>query len=116
MNVVQPETVTVTRVTRDDFGDTTEGANHDVEGCVIYPRMAKAATNVNRGGNEVVTAEDLITFGLSVLMPPGSDVLATDRVTARGDEYEVDGNPTNWVSPLSGFSPGVEVLLKRITG
>jgi hypothetical protein len=116
MVIPYPETVTVVRVTTDNFGDTTTGTTFDVPGCIIYPRVAKAATNVNRGGNETTVAEDIVTFGLSVLMPPGTDVLATDRVVARGTTYEVDGNPTNWSSPLSNFQPGCEVLLKRVTG
>lgn len=114
--VPYPETVTVVRVATDKFGDRTDGATHDVSGCAVYPRMAKAAVSITRSVGETTSADDIVAFGLGVLMPPGSDVLATDRVIVQGNEYEVDGNPTAWSSPLSNFQPGIEVLLKRVTG
>lgn len=116
MIVPFPETVTVVRIIAGPHGSRTPGETHDVEGCAVYPRATKASTNVTRGGNESLVADDLVEFGLAVLMPPGSDVLATDQVIARGKTYEVDGQPQDWSSPLSNFSPGREVLLKQETG
>lgn len=116
MRVPYPETVTVVRMVVGKHGARTPGDSHDVDGCAVYPRATKASTNVTRGGNESLVAEDLVEFGLAVLMPAGSDVLATDQVIARGKTYEVDGQPADWWSPLSNFAPGREVLLKQETG
>ena len=116
MNIPYAETVTVVRMIAGRHGDRTQGESHDVTGCAVYPRATKASTNVTRGGNESLVAEDLVEFGLAVLMPPGSDVLATDQVIVRGTTYEVDGKPADWWSPISNFNPGREVLLKQETG
>lgn len=66
-------------------GVKTYGPPRDVKGCKIWPRVSK---EIDEGG--------AITDGLNIYVPPGADavgVKATDRVLARGKEWEVDGVP-----------------------
>lgn len=100
------DTVTVTRVTTDSFGDRTDGASHDVSGCAIWPTSSV----------ETVDGQDSVVWGLTVLMPSDSDVLATDRVVVRGVTYDVNGQPALYRSPITGTEAGIEVHLQAHTG
>lgn len=100
------ETVTVTRQTQTTYGDRTAGASHDITGCAVWPTTS----------TEAIYGQDTVVWGLTVLMPPGSDVLATDTVTVRGVVYRVNGQPELFQSPLTGTQAGVRVLLQGATG
>ena len=39
-----------------------------------------------------------------------------DRVTIRGLLFQVDGQPAEWVSPFTGWAPGIVVNLERVDG
>lgn len=60
----------------------------------------------NSGDN---TATDLQPV---IYLQPGTDVSWLDGVTIDGQLYEVDGNPNEWVHPLTGWSAGIEVHLR----
>lgn len=100
------ETVTVTRQVQAKHGDKTPGDAHDVSGCAVWPTTT----------TETVGGQDTVIWGLTVLMPPGTDVLATDKVALRGVSYDVNGEPALYESPLTGTQSGIEVLLKTETG
>ena len=109
MSLISPmngETITVFRQTQDPFGDLTPGDSHEIENCAIW------STNTS----ETVTGEDLVIWALTVLCPPGSDVLATDRVNARGTLYDVLGEPIIHRSSITGHQSGLEVHLTTATG
>ena len=101
------ETVTLLRseVTgRDGYGnDVRTDTELEVAGCPVWPR----------GSTEDTQGRDTVITGLTVVMPPGVEVLATDRVRVRGVVYAVDGEPGVWVSPLTGTAAGTEVALTR---
>lgn len=86
--------------------DWSSPASVDVAGCAVAPR---ASSEENAGRTAVIV-------GLSLYAPAGTDILPTDRVVVRGVTYEVDGEPGEWVNPLTGARPGIEVALKRVTG
>lgn len=65
---------------------------------------------------EQIQGEDLLVTQPRVFLPAGVDVAAVDSVQFGGQSYEVDGAPIPWTSPLTGWSPGVEVKLRRATG
>lgn len=48
--------------------------------------------------------------------PPGTAVAPTDRIVVRGEQFQVDGEVAVWVSPFTGWSPGVVIKLKRAEG
>lgn len=105
------ETVTVLRAgdpTQDPYGNDVPGPDTetDYDGCAVWPRVS----------SEDVQARDQVIDGLYVLFPAGADVLATDRVRARGQVYLVDGEPGLYESPLTGTALGPQVSLTRIAG
>jgi hypothetical protein len=66
--------------------------------------------------SEAVQGQDLLTVQPSVYLPAGTVVGAVDAVQVDGQTYEVDGSPNDWVNPFTGWNPGIEVRLKRVTG
>lgn len=101
------ETITVYRVTENQYGDKTLGVSHDVDGCAIWPTT----------GKETITGgEDTVVFGLTILAPTDCDVLSSDRILVRGITYDVNGEPALHRSPLTGKSSGIEIQLTAATG
>lgn len=80
----------------------------EVPGCGVEVRL-----NVDRDGGNY---SDPVFLGLRIFMPAGTDITARDRVEVRGEVYEVDGIPFEWRNPFTGWTPGVEVLVKRLEG
>lgn len=68
------------------------------------------------GATEQMQGQDLSTSGVTALLPAGTDVDAIDKLTIDGKDYEIDGQPASFLSPFSGFTPGVQVSLTRVTG
>ena len=101
-------TVTVIRSAgRDRWGDLLPAIEHTIEGCVLYPRSSV----------ELVDGRDTIITGTVLLAPLGADIRATDRVRlADGSEHDVRGTPGTWLSPLTGWAPGIQAVLEEVTG
>ena len=103
---------TVSVVTRTRAGEDQDGndqftlTSQSVSNVPVWPR-----TSV-----ELVQGQDLVTTGLTALMPPCVDVSAIDKVVVYGETYEVDGDPRRYASPFTGLNPGVEIDLKKVTG
>lgn len=98
---------TRTIVGQDEYGnDVIEEVDTAVPGVAVWPRSSQ----------EAVQAQDQIVSGLWALFPPDHDVTGVDALTARGDRYEVDGEPGRYVSPLTGMDAGYQVALKRVEG
>lgn len=66
--------------------------------------------------NEQTQGQQQVIVGLTIFLPDGVSVDATDRFTVRGDTFDVVGDPQAYVSPFSGWRPGVPVALQRVTG
>lgn len=103
----------VTLVTRTRNGVDSDGNDVYTDtptdvlgGCVIWPR----------GSSELVQGVDTTITGLWLLFPPGTQVSATDRVIARGDTWEVDGDAQQHRSPFTGRIPGVLVAVTKVRG
>lgn len=108
-----PYGTTVTLVRRvllpakDAYGnDQWSTTQTPLTGCAVWPT----------GSVERQQGQDVVTTGLTALLPAGTVVAATDKVTVAGLDYEVDGDPARFTDPFSNFDPGVEVRLKRVTG
>lgn len=78
-----------------------------ITGCVVAPRLDGEAHADGRQG---------VIVGFTVYAPPGTEVLPSDRLTIRGRDHEVDGEPGDWVDPWSGVSKGVELAARRVDG
>jgi hypothetical protein len=105
------ETVTVLPgpTTFDAYGDpiASTRVGGDILGCAVAPRYSTEPTVRGRQG---------VIVGLSIYAPAGSDILSTDLLRVRGDIYDVEGEPAEWVSPYTGWEPGMEVAVKRAGG
>jgi hypothetical protein len=106
------QTVTIVRQSPDGFdpyGDPLPGTQTRtaVAGCAVAPRYSTEPTDRGRRG---------VIVGLSVYAPAGTDILHTDHVEVDGVAYLVEGIPAEWVSPFTGWAPGVEVALRRAEG
>lgn len=108
---------TVTRVrpgsTTDGHGNTvpdwSEGAVAalDIDDCAFAP----VQTPEDRTGGR----QGVVDAG-TVYAPHGADVVATDRLVVRGETYEIDAKPGDWVSPFTGAGAGVEISIRRVAG
>lgn len=107
MSFPHGQTVTVWQETVDRFGDVTVTGERQVGGCGVAPRTS---TENTAGRVQVVT-------GLTLYAPPNSGIAATSRVRlADGTVWRVIGDPGRWQSPLTGWYPGDQVELERVTG
>ncbi len=94
-------------VTPDGYSPVTE----DIEGCSVAPRLAVEPDGRGRDG---------VVVGLTLYCPPGVDIASTDRVVITDGPhqgtYQVDGDPSDWQSGLTGWHAGVSVALTRSAG
>lgn len=102
------ETVTVTRPGGTSrYGDPLPGVDHVLDGVGFAPRYS----------TELTAQRSTVIVGLTMLADVGADVLPVDVITrANGKKYQVEGEPGEWISPLTGWHAGVEVALVRVTG
>lgn len=80
----------------DDDTRADPAPHHTEPGCTIWPRTSE---EVGKG--------EVVIEGLNVFTRKGADVLASDRVKARGETYAVDGVPGD-------YGKGLMVVLKRL--
>lgn len=104
------ETVVRIRLTpggRDPYGDPIGDVETrtDIAGCAVAPRQA---------GEQIGQGRIAATSGLTLYVPPGADILPSDRFEVRGTVWEVEGEPAVWRSPFTGWEPGREVVLTRV--
>jgi hypothetical protein len=82
-----------------------------------YSNVPVAPADANgTGGNEYTDGRDTVIIGLTAYLPDGATIAATDRLSVRGDLWEVVGQPQPWQSPYTGWRPGIPVALRRVTG
>lgn len=101
-------TVTVQRPTgpANRYGEVIYADHHTIDGCGFAPRYS---SEVNDNRTSVIT-------GFSLFGPPGSDILAKDRVKlADGNVYRVVGEAAQWDNPLTGWVAGFEAAVERVT-
>lgn len=93
---------------QDRYGnDVRETVTTTIPGAVVWPRTS----------TEYTDARDTVITGITVLIPPGIAVEATDQFIVRGDMYEVQALPFNWSqSPWTNSRAGVQVELRQVTG
>lgn len=110
------ETVTLRRTATsgvDEYGnDVIVSEQTVVRNVAVWPRTSSGTT----GGGETLGDRDTVIVGLTLLVPPGVLVTATDQVDVRGKTYDVDGEPGVWRSYLTGYRAGTEVALRRVEG
>jgi hypothetical protein len=64
----------------------------------------------------LAAGRDAVLTKPTVYAPSGSDVTALDRLIVRGRTWQVDGDPSDYRSPFSGWRPGMVIHLKAVSG
>lgn len=108
------QTVTLLAETRDRLGDVTLTEDGTVTGCAWAPRTTSSSVH---GSTEDERSRMQVTTGLTLFAPPGSGITAAHRVRLPdGTVWSVIGDPGAWRSPFTGWAPGDQVELERVTG
>lgn len=115
MNFTHGETVTRQRgmAVTDPYSGTASGIDWTtpneltIDGCGFNPGDSSEPVQTARGA--VVTTPE-------VYAPADADVLPGDRLVVRGYTFEVDGRPKRWISPFTGWAPGLVIALKEVDG
>jgi hypothetical protein len=104
------ERVTVYREIRDRFGTVTRTDEQTVDGVAVAPRTSSET------GADMRSA--VVRSGLTMFLPDETVRLtAAHRVIREdGTEWRVQGLPAVWANPLTGWTPGVQVEIDRVTG
>lgn len=91
----------------DQYGDPIAGTSATVTGCAVAPRSSSDIADRARTG---------VIVGLSVYFPAGTVIVASDAFIIDGVTWQLDGEAGRWVSPFTGWQPGIEAALKRGSG
>lgn len=108
---LSPFRTVVTLVTRtkgapNDFGNDTWTET----GRVVLGAFAPGTST------EQVQGKDSLTVQPTLYLGPDVDVSYLDAVIVDGLKYEVDASPNAYAHALTGWTPGIEVKLRRATG
>lgn len=85
----------------DQYGEVTE-----IVGGVFVPG----------GTSEMTEGQDRTVTSPSALLPHGTDVTALDAIVYGDNRYEINGDPSDWVSPFDDWAPGIQVQLHKVAG
>lgn len=100
-------TVTVEQRSQDRYGQRTTTTTATVAGCGFAPGAS----------SEALDKRDQVAEEGNLYAPPGTVINPTDRVVLPDNTvWEVTGTASSWQSPWTGWTPGVVVPLKRVTG
>lgn len=106
MTFAQGRTATITPQTANRDGDRTPGDPLTVSGCAFWQTP----------GTQSVVGQDTIVSEATLLVPFGTAVDSTDRITVDGVTYEVSSQPIPWKSDLTGWEACIEVHLRHVDG
>lgn len=104
---------TVTLIRRSVTGQDADGS--DVKGTaeVVINNVAWDPGT----STEAVVGQDQVVQTPRFFLPAGTVVDPVDAIRrANGKTYEVTGEPGDFLSPLTGWTPGVVVNVKRVAG
>lgn len=107
------ETIELVRLgTPDRYGERPELPPVVVDECIIWPHTATPDVGEDNLRGVFVIAGINVWIPAASL-PAGMRVLATDRFRARGEYYEVDGEPGEYKN-AGGRDVGVMVVCKKV--
>lgn len=105
-----PETFTL--VSRGVTGQ--DGDGNDVYGDVETTTYGAFAPE---GSSELIQGQTTVLTHPRLYLEPGAPVPSpTDQIIARGQRYDVDGEPGVFHNPHTGRNPGPVVDLLKVTG
>lgn len=88
---------------RDSAGNVTK----PVESTVTYTGAFDPAIGFDQQSGQVSSQPQ-------AYLPFNAAVSSSSVLVIRGKRYEVDGEPAPWRNPFTGWSPGVQVPLRRV--
>lgn len=98
---------------------TQDGVDDQGDAIVTDTTVTVSGAFAPAASVETTVAQDQVTTQAQAYLPAGTVVSSTSKLTIRGIDYEVTGDPEDWgPSPVTGWNPGIlgPVSLKRITG
>ena len=103
-----------TKAGSDPYGnDLFSDVELTVTDCAVWPGFS---VSVARTSDEQIGDRSTVITGLTVMMPAGTVVRSFDRVRVNGRLFDVDGEPSEWISPYTNTSSGVQVILRAVEG
>jgi hypothetical protein len=100
-------TVVFQTLGQDRFGNRTVTGTQSVAGCAFAPGASSEQDN----------AQDEVIEQGTVYAPFGTNVTAYNQaVTPDGLVWEIQGTPSSWENPFTGWQAGVAIPLKRTVG
>jgi hypothetical protein len=120
--------ITVQRTTYDKLNDPTYTDHHQIDGCVEFAGTSVTGRGTRSGSEDAnvvtdsrtlyaPTGSDILDSDRLLIHPPGMDLIPTEgigKVIRRSHAYQVDGRPVDWTHGLTGWQPGMELVLKRV--
>tara|TARA_R110000772_G_scaffold233588_2_gene345159 strand:+ start:399 stop:656 length:258 start_codon:yes stop_codon:yes gene_type:complete len=81
---------------------------------VVTTEIELTAMVAARTGSKTVgAAEILVTSGLTLYLPPATEIETKDVFVVRGERYVIDGEPFDWRNGLGHWTPGTVIDLQR---
>lgn len=100
---IRPETKESRGSTIPDWDNTD---SLEIKNCSVQP----SSTGLSQDGRVLGISE-----GYTVYLPPGTDVLAGDRIAFEGNVYTINGEPKPWVS-ATGRVSHIQLSIERWEG
>jgi hypothetical protein len=85
--------------------DWDNASSLDIVGCALHPAGTTETTD---------PARTAVAIRWNLFLPPGSDIVAGDRVSFDGVLYEVDGMPLAWMGASSSETTVRPAILDHI--
>lgn len=110
-------TVTVQRQGEDKWGKYVTVSEHQVAGCALNNTGSSRSLSGGGASRESTFGQDTVEGFAELYLPPGADIVATDRiVTPDGARWSVTGAANQAVNPFTGWAPGGVVAMELVTG
>lgn len=90
--------------TLSDWDDADE---LEIKGVAIAPT---SSVEVDEAGRQMVVT------GMSIYGAIDADIAAEDRVQARSGLWDIKGEYLAWKNPFTGWEPGAQASIKKVTG
>ena len=93
---------------------SSSGTDAYGEPIIVTTQIVLEAKVAARTGSKTVGAAEItVTSGLTVYLPPATDIQIADIFIVRGENYVLDGEPFDWRNPFGGWTPGTVIDLQR---
>ena len=93
---------------------SSSGTDAYGEPIIVTTQIVLEAKVAARTGSKTVGAAEItVTSGLTVYLPPATDIQIADIFIVRGENYVLDGEPFDWRNTFGGWTPGTVIDLQR---